>query len=157
MKRILSSPYVMFPLGAALAMAGLVGLSLLRGNRLGVNTPFVVFLAALPLVAALYSSSQGVHARGGWWIVRWAGTTCIGLLTSIAVLLGSMIVIPPGAYEAYNYAHFNFASYESGAERRVRVGAKALDATLFTLEEQQVRLSDLWMERPIVLEFGSVT
>lgn len=157
MRRIMGNPYLIFPLGAALVVAALVSWSFLQGDGPSVNTPFLVFVLLLPLIAALYSFSKGVRARGGWWIVRWFGTTVLSVLASVAVLFASMIFIPAKANEAYNYVHFKFASYGSGEQRRVKVGGEALDATLYTLDENKVRLSDLWKERPIVLEFGSVT
>ncbi len=157
MRRITGNPYLILPLGAAAAMAGLVILSLLRDDPLSVNIPFVAFLALLPLVAGWYAFSTRPRARRGWWMLQWFGTAVLGLLSAGVVLFGSLILIPPGPYEAYNYAHFHFAAYDSVSGQRVSVGGEALDATLYTLEEDSVRLSDLWAEGPIVLEFGSLT
>jgi hypothetical protein len=157
MQRITRNPYLIFPLGAAASMAGLVILSLLRDDPLSVNIPFVAFLALVPLVAGWYFFSTRSRAKRGWWILHWLGTAVLGVLATGFVLFGSLILIPPGPYEAYNYAHFNFAAYDSVSGQRVSVGGEALDATLYTLEEDNVKLSDLWAERPIVLEFGSLT
>jgi hypothetical protein len=91
MKRIMDNSYLIFPLGAALAMAGLVSWSLVAGDGPSINAPSLVFLVLLPLLAALFSFTKSARARGGWWIVRWLGTTVFGLVASVAVLFASTI------------------------------------------------------------------
>jgi hypothetical protein len=157
MKRVTRNPYLIFPLGAALVMAALACLSFIRGEAPGIDASSVGFLVLLPLIAAAYSFLNGEGAKAGPWILRWLGTTILGIVASVVTLFASIILIPPPPHEAYNYAHFHFASYESGQQRHVSVGEQALDETLSTLEQTTVGLSDLWKERPIVLEFGSVT
>jgi peroxiredoxin len=58
----------------------------------------------------------------------------------------------------YDYPHFAFAHYTSGQEqRRVEVGRPAIDETLYDLDGNPVALSSLWNQRPIVVEFGSIS
>ena len=157
MKQMARNPYWAFPLGAVVAMAILVGWSLLLNDRLAANNAFAVFFLLLPLLAALYCFSSRARASGGRWIVKWLGTTVLGFLASFVVLFAALALIPFKARAAYNYPHFNVATYPSRGGQRVSPGEKALDETLYTLEGEQVRLADLWKERPIVIEFGSVT
>lgn len=64
----------------------------------------------------------------------------------------------------YNYEHFD-AYIESPAEaqefggftQRLHAKERAPDGELLTLDGPQVRLSELWQTRGIVLEFGSFT
>ncbi len=65
----------------------------------------------------------------------------------------------------YNYERFD-AYVESGAEvaefasfpGHLHAGDSAPDASLTTLNDgREVRLSDLWAERNLVVEFGSFT
>jgi hypothetical protein len=65
---------------------------------------------------------------------------------------------------AYNYERFD-EYVESGEDERefgafpgmLHAGERAPDGELQVLDEDRVRLSDLWRERGIVLEFGSFT
>jgi hypothetical protein len=65
---------------------------------------------------------------------------------------------------AYNYERFD-EYVESGEDERefgafpgmLHAGERAPDGELQVLEGERVRLSDLWRERGIVLEFGSFT
>jgi hypothetical protein len=66
---------------------------------------------------------------------------------------------------AYNYAHFD--DYVAGGQDQADEGAfwasppagqRAPDFTLLRLGDgTDVRLSDLWRSRPLVMEFGSFT
>ena len=64
----------------------------------------------------------------------------------------------------YNYARFD-AYVESGQDERefavfpnmLHAGERAPDGELALLEGGTVRLSELWRERALVLEFGSFT
>lgn len=67
--------------------------------------------------------------------------------------------------DTYNYAHFD-EYVASGREREefaafwedLRAGDRAPDAALIQLEDAEpVRLSELWRDRPLVVEFGSFT
>jgi hypothetical protein len=66
--------------------------------------------------------------------------------------------------EAYNYERFD-EYVESGVDERefgafpnmLHAGERAPDGELTVLDGEPVRLSELWRERGIVLEFGSFT
>ena len=66
--------------------------------------------------------------------------------------------------ETYNYERFD-AYVESGVDERefgafpnlLHAGERAPDGELAQLEGERVRLSELWRERGVVLEFGSFT
>lgn len=155
MKGLVENPFLAFPLSVGLAMALGVAWSIRQDDRLVVNEIFVVFLLALPLVAAGYA-----FLVGEGWLRRlgiWVGTAVLGSVAAFLVFFASGILIPYQRVSVYNYPHFHYSYYLAGAERRVTSGGKALDETLYSLEGNQVKLADLWNERPIVVEFGSVT
>lgn len=58
---------------------------------------------------------------------------------------------------SYNYDHFRFGHYLSARDDHARAGDAAPDAGLLDPEGGTVRLSTLWSERPLVIEFGSIT
>jgi hypothetical protein len=66
--------------------------------------------------------------------------------------------------DSYNYDHFD-AYVESGADEHefaafpnmLHPGERAPDGELTILEGERVRLSELWRQRGLVLEFGSFT
>lgn len=155
MKRILGNPYLAFPLGVALAMALAVAWSLTQSDRVVINQVFLGFLFLLPLLAAVFA----FLVRQAWLrrITTWLATTALGLISAYVVFLASGVVFPYKSVPVYNYPHFHYSSYAMGGARRVNSGELARDGTLYTLKGDPVRLSDLWKERPIVIEFGSVT
>ena len=158
MRKIIHNPYLAFPLGTALAMALVAGWSLVQSDRLVINEAFLVFLLLLPLLAAGYSLIVGTRASWFRRILTWVGTSALGIIAAFSVFLTSSAVFAYTSVPVYNYAHFDYSDYGMRrAERRMSAGGKALDGTLYTLEGNEVRLSDLWKERPIVVEFGSVT
>ena len=65
---------------------------------------------------------------------------------------------------AYNYEHFD-AYVESGQDEReigafpnmLHAGERAPDGELSRLDGERVRLSELWRQQGLVLEFGSFT
>jgi hypothetical protein len=65
---------------------------------------------------------------------------------------------------AYNYERFD-RYVESGADRRefsafvnmLHAGERAPEGSLRAIDGREVRLSELWAARGIVLEFGSFT
>ena len=65
---------------------------------------------------------------------------------------------------AYNYEHFD-VYVESGEDKRefgafpnaLHAGERAPDGELTVLAGERVRLSELWRQRGVVLEFGSFT
>jgi len=157
MRRILENPFLAFPLGVALAMALGVAWSLTQDDRLVINEIFVVFLLGVPLLAAVYSLIVGARASWVRRVMTWVGTAALGIIATFVVFFASGILIPYKRVSVYNYPHFHYSYYLAGAERRVSAGDEALEETLYTLEENPVKLSDLWKERPIVFEFGSIT
>jgi hypothetical protein len=64
----------------------------------------------------------------------------------------------------YNYEHFD-AYVESGEDERefssfpnmLHAGERALDGELTMLDGERARLSELWRQQALVLEFGSFT
>ena len=64
----------------------------------------------------------------------------------------------------YNYERFD-VYVESGEDERefgafpnlLHAGEHAMDGELTLLGGERVRLSELWAQRPVVLEFGSYT
>jgi len=163
MRRITQNPYLAFPLGAVIAMTLLLGLSFTQSDPLLFNDAYPVFFLLLPAVAAWYcflsrSRTSGETKFWDRWAVKWFGTTALALAASSAVWLASSLLIRYGPGPEYNYPRFSFAAaYEDGSEQRVDAGGVALDKTVYTLEGNAMRLSDLWSERPIVIEFGSIT
>lgn len=157
MKEITRNPYLAFPLGAVVGMALLVGSSLLLSDRLVANNAFAVFFLLLPAGAALYCFNGWARASGGPWVLKWLGTTVLSVLASLVVLFASLAFIPFKARAAYNYPHFNPAVYPRQGDGRVQAGEKAADGTVYTLDGDEVWLADLWKDRPIVLELGSIT
>ncbi len=157
MKRIANNPYLLFPLGAAVIMALLVGWSLLLNDRLDANNLYAVFLLLLPVLSAMYCFSGRVRASGGRRVVKWLGSSVLSELASVIVLFAAMALIPVKARAAYNYPHFYPGTYPGAQGQIARAGGKAPDETLYTLQGDAVSLAGLWTERPIVVEFGSVT
>lgn len=72
--------------------------------------------------------------------------------------------IQPGP-AAYNYAHFDqyvaaggHREDEAAFRASSRAGEAAADFTLPRLDDgAQIRLADLWRDKPLVMEFGSFT
>jgi len=156
MKRLLYSPYLLFPFGAAVVMALLVGWSLQFSDRLAANNLYAVFLVLLPVLSAGYCFSGRVQGSGGRRVVKWLGSTILSLLASVVVIFAAMALVPVKA-GAYNYPHFYPGTYPHAEGQRAMAGSKAPDETLYTLQGDTVSLAGLWADRPIVVEFGSVT
>jgi hypothetical protein len=138
-------------------MALLVGLSLLVSDRLAANNLYAVFILMLPVLSAVYCFSGRVRASAGQRVVKWVGSTVLSVLASFIVLFAAMALIPLKARAAYNYPHFFPGTYPRAEGQIAKAGGKAPDETLYTLGGDAVSLAGLWTERPIVVEFGSVT
>jgi len=162
MSPIKDNPYLVFPLGAALGMALVVGCSFLLSDRLLFNDAFPLFFLLIPLAAAVYSFLGRAPATGRpkiWdrWVVKWLGSSVLGLTASFAVWFVSGF-IPYDGGQAYNYPRFHYVySRRDAALQQVSAGDQARDATVYTLEGNPMGLSELWKEKPIVVEFGSIT
>ena len=159
-KRSLQNPYIVFPCVVALVMALLTGWAFTQGDRDTINQPFVALLLLLPLLAAGYSVWSRKNESWFCRIKTWVGTTAFGWGAAIFVFALSGMLIPVRVVPTANYnsGHFRYSDYARAARQKVvTAGEKAVDETLYTLEEKPVRLSDLWKERPVVIEFGAVT
>jgi hypothetical protein len=156
MKRIMYSPFLLLPLGAVVVMVLLAGSSLLLSDRLAANNLYAVFLILLPVLSAVYCFSGRVQGSAGLRVVKWLGSTALSVLASVVVIFASMALIPVKA-GAYNYPHFYPGTYPHAEGQRAMAGGKAPDESLYTLQGDAISLAGLWTERPIVVEFGSVT
>jgi hypothetical protein len=159
MRRIIRNPVLGFPLCVALAMALGVAWSLTRDDRLVINQIFLVVLALIPLSGAGYAIFIAKAGGSGFRkLVTWVGTVVLGGFAAFAVFFASGILLPYNSTPSYNYAHFHYAHYiRGGTEQRVFAGDQAVEETLYNLEGNPVSLSELWRDKPIVVEFGSIT
>ncbi len=152
-------PLAAIPLGAAVTMLLISIWAAFQSDRLVVNQVFLVFLPVLPLVSAGYvliGSRTGEGKKGGR-VLHWLGGNALGLIIAMILFVGFHTLVPANTFQTYNYQHFGFSSYVQGTQRRVAEGERALDAVLFDLEGRRVQLSSLWREKPIAVEFGSIT
>ena len=157
MRRIVNNPYLLLPLGGAVVMALLVVWSLLLRDRLAANNLYAVFVLLLPVLSAVYCFSGRVRASAGRRVLKWLGSTVLGVLASVIVMFAAMALIPLKAGAAYNYPHFYPGTYPRAEGQRATAGGQAPDETLYTIGGDAISLAGLWTERPIVIEFGSVT
>jgi len=165
---------LMVPLGTVGMTILLEGWSFFQADPLVINQLFLALLLALPLWVALSLLliprfwSGKPHTHWGLWILKWMGSTALAFMAALTVYVTWGMVLPyrtalassshtDSQIAEYNYAHFGYGSYNRGRERRVSPGEEALDETLFDLEGDSIQLSNLWRERPIVVEFGSIT
>lgn len=159
-KQLLKNPYLSFPLAVAGATALIIVWSTTQSDRSSGNQPFLVLLLLSPLAAAVYS---GLIRKDATWLRRigtWVGTMALGFFSAVAVFALAQMAFPPPrvASNNYNSSHFRYSDYAREARQRtIAAGQKAVDQMLYTLDAEPVLLSDLWSERPIVLEFGAVT
>jgi hypothetical protein len=143
-------------------MALVVGCSFLLRDRLLFNDAFPLFFLLIPVAAAVYSSLGRRRATGRpniWdrWVAKWLGSSVLGLTASFAIWFVSGFIPYDGGL-AYNYPRFHYVySRRDAALQQVSAGDQARDATVYTLEGNPLGLSELWKEKPIVVEFGSIT
>ena len=171
---MMHGPYLMVPFGTVGITILLEGWSFFQADPLVINQLFLAFLLSLPLWVALSLLliprfwSGKPHTHWGLWIFKWVGSTALAFMAALTVYMAWGVVLPyrttlassphiDSQIAEYNYAHFGYGSYSRGKERRVAPGEEALDETLYDLAGNSVQLSDLWKERPIVVEFGSIT
>lgn len=122
MKGLVENPFLAFPLSVGLAMALGVAWSIRQDDRLVVNEIFVVFLLALPLVAAGYA-----FLVGEGWLRRlgiWVGTAVLGSVAAFLVFFASGILIPYQRVSVYNYPHFHYFVLLGGGRATGDVGRK---------------------------------
>ena len=162
-RSIARSPFVVFPLGAAVIVALLSAWFVVAADTLAINQAFLGFLVAIPVIVALCLVAGGrlwnpASTRNmGRWLWSWLGSTTLALVFAI-VAFGLLRPVDEAAYADYNYLHFNpGGGYEIADQRRVAVGGPALDQTIYDLDGNKKQLSTLWQGRPVVIEFGSVS
>ena len=174
MERIIQNPYLTITFGTAILMILIEIWSFLQSDRLVIRQAFLIFLLLLPALAALgisfsYRFGNGrIHKSWRQWVLKWIGSTSIAFIAAFVVYAAWGFVFPYGIARSsnihsapiiaeYNYPHFGYSFYARGKQWRVAAGEKALDETLYDLNGNKIKLSRLWEERPIVVEFGSVT
>jgi len=174
MKPIIDNPYLALPFGTSVMMILLETWSFFQSDPLVINQLFLVFLLSLPVLVAFYLAVAPrlwdikIRAGMGYWVLRWIASTFLVLVVALTVYLAWGFVLPyrtaltsstltDTKIATYNYLHFGYSSYDRGKQRRVAAGKKALDKTLYDLTGNTIQLSQLWKEKPIVVEFGSIT
>ena len=157
MLKKITHPLLAIPLGAALIMLFILIWAAFQSDRLVINQAFLLFLPVLPLVSAVYVFVGSREASRGRRILGWLGGNAAGLVFAMILFVGFHTLSPANTVQTYNYQHFGFSSYVQGRQRRVAEGEKALDAVFFDLQGRRVQLSSLWTEKPIAVEFGSIT
>ncbi|MBI2821575.1 MAG: hypothetical protein HYX74_05070 [Acidobacteria bacterium] len=172
-KSVFQRPYLL-TVGVTAALTVILhGWAFFHEDRLVVNQILLVFLALLPLLVALSLwPARGCQACRGkksrHRALHWIGGTTAAFAVALAIHYAWGFMFPyrvtadsgaqtlsPAA--AYNYDHFGYSFYVGGKQRRVEAGQPALDEALTDLQGNRVQLSSLWKERPIVVEFGSIT
>ena len=161
-RTIARSPFVIFPLGAAVIVVSLSVWFAFDDDTLAVNQGFLGFLVAIPVIVALCLVAGGkfwnpASTRNIWrWLWSWLGSTVLALVFA-SVAFAVVGPVDTAAYADYNYQHFDREAYVTADQRRVAAGVPALDQTIYDLDGNAVQLSTLWQGRPVVIEFGSVS
>ncbi|MBI4455785.1 MAG: redoxin domain-containing protein [Acidobacteria bacterium] len=171
---VLQRPYLII-LGAAVGLTMVLeGWALMQEDRLVINQALLAALPLLPLLVgltlwAVSPLTPGGKRRKWWnWLLHWIGGTAAVLVAVVVVHLAWVFMFPYhtavasnrqtlSVADAYNYRHFGYSFYVRGKQRRVAEGQHVLDETLTNLQGNRIQLSSLWQERPIVVEFGSIT
>ena len=161
MLRKITHPLLAIPLGAALIMVLVQVWAVFQTDRLVINQAFLLFLPFLPVLATIYlviyNRKAGSAISWNRLIFSWLGSNALGLVLVMVLFVAFHAVVPANTVQTYNYDHFGFSSYVQGRQRSVVEGEEALDAVLFDLQGRRVELSSLWKQKPIALEFGSIT
>ena len=161
-RSIARSPFVVFPLGAAVIVALLSAWFVVAADTLAINQAFLGFLVAIPVIVALCLVAGGrfwnpASTRNiGRWLWSWFGSTALALVFAI-VAFAVLGPVDEAAYADYNYWHFDRDGYVTADQRGVAAGGPALDQTIYDLDGNEMQLSTLWQGRPVVIEFGSVS
>lgn len=161
-RNIARSPFVIFPLGAAVIVVLLSAWFAMDDDTLAVNQGFLGFLVAIPVIVALCLVAGGrfwnlASTRNiGRWLWSWLGSSVLALVFA-SVAFAVVGPVDTAAYADYNYLHFDRDAYITADQRQVAAGGLALDQTIYDLDGNEVQLSTLWQSRPVVIEFGSVS
>jgi len=161
-RSIARSPFVIFPLSAAVIVALLSAWFVVAADTLAINQAFLGFLVAIPVIVALCLLAGGrlwnpASTRNiGRWLWSWLGSTVLALVFAI-VAFAVLGPVDEAAYAEYNYLHYDRGSYVTVDQRGVAAGGPALDQTIYDLDGNEVQLSTLWQGRPAVIEFGSIS
>lgn len=130
-------------------------------DPLVINGFFPFSLLVIPVLATIsllfHQRRAGKGLSWGRMGLLWLGGNVLGLVVSVLLLIAFHTLVQPREDSAYNYNHFGFSSYLAGKERQVVEGGSAQDGVVYDLQGNAVQLSRLWQERPMVLEFGSIT
>ena len=90
-------------------------------------------------------------------MLAWLGSTVLAIILSCTVFAYT-VPVTPEAYAVYNYLHFDRDAYATANQhRKVVAGGAAPPHTVYDLQGNAVPLTTLWRERPVVIEFGSVS
>jgi hypothetical protein len=156
------SPYLGIVAVAVTATMSIETWARRRGYALEGNVPMFGLLLALPGLAVARAARGARRSPGGTGTKprSWARWSVAAAAASIAAAAGTRtaahIVAPPQLKgQPYHYRHFHYGFY--GGERPTDVGATLLDAKVTRLDGSAVRLRDLIGERPLVIEFGSIS
>jgi len=156
--RIFGNPIVVLPLGAALVVVLLSVVSGFGPDPQVINERFLIFLMCVPfLVAICMGIGKRFWNRAGGLFLTWLGSTVLAITLSM-VAFAYTAPADPAAYAVYNYLHFDSDAYATANPlRKVVAGDAALPHTIYDLQGNEVPLATLWRERPVVIEFGSVS
>lgn len=131
------------------------------------NVGFVLLVAAMPLVLAFCAGLvawRGIRFKAwpGNWLGGWISLSASATGAALGMRLLFSRLLPtdadPAEESVYNYAHFAYDYYaQSGGPRGLPAGSHVPDDTIYDQSGRPVRLGELYRERPIVVEFGSVS
>ena len=159
MKEGLRKPLLVAPVASALIMGVCAVGALATSDPLVINPVFFLYLMALPLLVAGYLliTTRGENQSLLGWLGAWLGISALSAVAATMVVVCFYALLPEGPQPSYNYDHFGFSSYIRGRERQVQEGGQAVDGVVYDLKGNSLQLASLWRERPVVVEFGSIT
>lgn len=167
-ERVARNPYLIVSLAAALIAILLVLWAVLQSDPLVIHEIFLVYFVSLPILVAvgLFAISRAGNGARSWprLVLRWVASSACAVIVAVLIYgLGWSLVVShlqsvQTELTEYNYPHFSYSVYgHNPPKTKVHAGMQAIDETVYDLEGKQLRLSGLWKERPIVVEFGSIT
>ncbi len=157
-RRLFGNPVVVLPLGAGLVVVLLSVVSGFGADPLVFNQRFLIFLISMPFVVGIcVGMGKRFWNPSGYGFLAWLGSTVLAAILSL-VAFAYTAPADPAAFSDYNYSHFDRDAYvTANSLRRVVAGGEALPYTVYDLQGNDVPLATLWRERPVVIEFGSVS